>query len=110
MATSPQVRLIPRDSKGTPADAVVQAANIVGMDCFTDACQYVQGQKTAPILGFIGPASVTAAEKVQRLLQLPHVDVAQIVYSSNSPVLSSAGRCVNESVVTRTSTLRTYVL
>ena len=109
-ATSPQVQLISRNSRSTPVYAVLQAANIVGVDCFTDACQHAQEHKTAPILGFIGPALPVAVEKVQRLLQLPHIDVAQIAYSMTSPVLSSAGRWSNENVVTCIATLVTDVM
>ena len=86
-----QVQLIARDSKGMPAEAVVQAANIVGMDCYTDSCQQANHQANAPILGFLGPRSAEAVAKVQRLLQLPHVDIAQMVYSSRSPTLSNRG-------------------
>ena len=75
------------------AEAALQAANIVGLECYTDVCQDAKYQANAPIMGFIGPGSPDAVAKVQRLLQLPHVDIAQMVYSSSSssPVLSNTG-------------------
>lgn len=72
-------------------EAATQAANIVGSECYTNVCQQANNDAHAPILGFLGPRSSEAAAKVQRLLQLPHVDLAQIIYSSNSPVLSNTG-------------------
>ena len=74
-----------------PTEAVTQATNIVGKECYTNVCQEADSEAHAPILGFLGPASSEAVAKVQRLLQLPHVDLAQMTYSSNSPVLSNAG-------------------
>ena len=86
-----QIQLIARDSKGTSAEAALQAANIVGLECYTELCQDAKHPANAPIMGFIGPGSPDAVAKVQRLLQLPHVDIAQTIYSSRSPVLSNTG-------------------
>ena len=89
-----QAQLIARDSKGIPTEAALQAANMVGINCYTNVCQQDNYQKNAPIMGFLGPGSPDAVAKVQRLLQLPHVDIAQMVYSSSSsssPVLINTG-------------------
>ena len=86
-----QAQLIARDSKGIPTEAALQAANMVGINCYTNVCQQDNYQKNAPIMGFLGPGSPDAVAKVQRLLQLPHVDIAQMIYSSRSPVLSNTG-------------------
>ena len=76
-----------------PAEAVLQAASVVGVDCYINACQQANYRSNASTLGFLGPGSPDAVAKVQRLLQLPHVDIAQMVYSSSSssPVLSNTG-------------------
>ena len=74
-----------------PNEAAAQAVNIVGKECYTNTCQQANSEAHAPILGFLGPGSSEAVGKVQRLLQLPHVDLAQITYSDNSPVLSNKG-------------------
>ena len=80
-----------RDTKGISTEAVAQATSIVGKECYTNVCQQANSEAHAPILGFLGPASSEAVAKVQRLLQLPHVDIAQTTYSSNSPLLSNTG-------------------
>ena len=77
-----------------PAEAVLQAASVVGVDCYINACQQANYRRNASTLGFLGPGSPDAVAKVQRLLQLPHVDIAQMVYSrssSSSPVLINTG-------------------
>ena len=77
-----------------PAEAVLQAASVVGVDCYINACQQANYRRNTSTLGFLGPGSPDAVAKVQRLLQLPHVDIAQMVYSSSSsssPVLINTG-------------------
>ena len=90
-----QIQLIARDSKGMPHNAALQAANIVGVECYADRCLDANHKADAPIVGFLGPGSPDVVTKVQRLLQLPHVDIAQLIYSSSSPALDNAGYCTD---------------